>query len=272
MSRCSSTKSQDKLLSGKSAVITGSTSGIGLSIAKLFAKNGANILINGFGERSAIDQLVAELTAEYGVKVEYSAADLTKSSEAKQIVKDCVQQFGTIDILCNNAGIQHTSPIESFPEETYHKLISLHLNAPFFAMQEAIPHMRSRKWGRIINTASVHGIVASVNKAPYVSAKHAVVGLTKAVALETAGSGITVNSVAPGWVLTPLIHKQITDKAAELKISFEEAQAELLRAKMPSLQMVTEEQLAGVFLFLCSPAADQITGITLPVDGGWTSQ
>lgn len=272
MSRCSSTKSQDKLLSGKSAVITGSTSGIGLSIAKLFAKNGANILINGFGERSAIDKLVAELTAEYGVKVEYSAADLTKSSEAKQIVKDCVQQFGTIDILCNNAGIQHTSPIESFPEETYHKLISLHLNAPFFAMQEAIPHMRSRKWGRIINTASVHGIVASVNKAPYVSAKHAVVGLTKAVALETAGSGITVNSVAPGWVLTPLIHKQITDKAAELKISFEEAQAELLRAKMPSLQMVTEEQLAGVFLFLCSPAADQITGITLPVDGGWTSQ
>jgi len=260
------------VLAGKTAVITGSTSGIGLGFAQFFAKNGANVVLNGFGTDDEIAKLKQQLST-YGHGVKYIGADMQVPKQISDMVIEAEKQFGSVDILVNNAGIQHVSPIESFPESKWDQIISINLSAVFHGMKAVIPGMKKRGWGRIINVSSVHGLVGSVNKSAYVASKHGVVGMTKVVALELAGTGVTVNCVNPGWTLTALVQKQIDTKASEKKkISIEEATKQLLEEKQPSKQFVTLEQLAGVGLFLCTPAADQITGISIPVDGGWTSQ
>jgi len=261
-----------KFLKGKVALVTGSTSGIGLSIAKTMASRGANVMINGFGEPDSISTMVKEIEQEFGVSVAHNSADLTHPEQTRQMVEECLTRFGSVDILCNNAGLQHTSPVEQFPAEMWDKLIALHLSAPFHAIKTALPHMRKKNWGRIINTASVHGLVASVNKSAYVSAKHGLVGLTKAVALETAGSGITCNAIGPGWVLTPLVQKQIDDRAQKFGLTNEEATADLVKEKMPSKKMATSCHVAALVLYFCTDMADNITGQCYPIDGGWTIQ
>jgi 3-hydroxybutyrate dehydrogenase len=260
------------MLKGKVALVTGSTSGIGLAIARALAKEGADVMLNGFGEAQAIEKTRAGIEAEFGVKVSWSGADLSQPAAVTGLVEYAVRRLGSIDILCNNAGIQHTAIVERFPPEKWDAIIAINLSAAFHATRAALPHRRKKSWGRIVNTASVHGLVASVEKAGYVAAKHGLVGLTKVVALETAGSGITCNAFCPGFVLTDLIRAQIDAKAAKTGGDFEAGARELLSEKQPSKQFVTVEQLAAYILFLCSPAGDQITGTALPLDGGWTSQ
>jgi len=259
-------------LSNKVALVTGSTSGIGLGIARALAAAGANVMLNGFGDRGLIDKLVAEFGSQYKVRASYSAADMSKPAEIAAMVAQAARELGGVDILVNNAGIQHVAPVEEFPVEKWDAVIAINLSAAFHAIRAALPHMKARNWGRIINTASTHGLVASANKAAYVAAKHGILGLTKVVALETATSGITCNAICPGWVLTPLVQKQIDDRAAREKIPAERARVDLLREKQPSLEFATPEQIGAAALFLCSPAAAQIRGIALPVDGGWTAQ
>ena len=259
-------------LSNKVALVTGSTSGIGLGIARALAAAGANVMLNGFGDRGLIDKLVAEFGSQYKVRASYSAADMSKPAEIAAMVAQAARELGGVDILVNNAGIQHVAPVEEFPVEKWDAVIAINLSAAFHAIRAALPHMKARNWGRIINTASTHGLVASANKAAYVAAKHGILGLTKVVALETATSGITCNAICPGWVLTPLVQKQIDDRAAREKIPAERARVDLLREKQPSLEFATPEQMGAAALFLCSPAAAQIRGIALPVDGGWTAQ
>jgi 3-hydroxybutyrate dehydrogenase len=255
-------------LKGKTALVTGSTSGIGLGIARALAGSGADIVLNGFGERAAIDRLIAELKAEYKVNVGYSAADMSKPAE----VAAMISQAKRVDILVNNAGIQHTAPVEDFPAERWDAVIAINLSAAFHATRAALPQMKSRNWGRIVNIASAHGLVASAQKVAYVAAKHGLLGLTKVVALETATTGVTCNAICPGWVLTPLVQKQIDDRAANEKIPVERARTELLAEKQPSLEFATPEQIGAAAVFLCSEAAAQIRGVALPVDGGWTAQ
>jgi 3-hydroxybutyrate dehydrogenase len=259
-------------LPNKVALVTGSTSGIGLGIARTLATAGADVLLNGFGDPALIEKLLADLKSRYRVRAAHSPADMSKPAEIAGMVAQAARELGGVDILVNNAGIQHVSPVDEFPVEKWDAVIAINLSAAFHAIRAALPHMKARNWGRIINTASTHGLVASANKAAYVAAKHGILGLTKVVALETATSAITCNAICPGWVLTPLVQKQIDERAVREKISVETARTELLREKQPSLEFATPEQIGAAALFLCSQAAAQIRGIALPVDGGWTAQ
>ena len=260
------------MLKGKAAVVTGSTSGIGLGIARALAAQGTHVMLNGFGERKAIEALMAEFGSQYHVEVDYSAADMARPGQVTEMVEQCAARFGSIDILVNNAGIQHTAPVEEFPAEKWEQIVAINLSSAFYSIKAALPHMRRSGWGRIINVASAHGLVASATKAAYVAAKHGLVGLTKVVALETARSPITCNAICPGWVLTPLVQNQIDASAASAGISNEAAKAQLLSEKQPSLEFATPEQIGATAVFLCSSAADQIRGTCISVDGGWTAQ
>lgn len=261
-----------RALEGRVAIVTGSTSGIGQGIARALAAAGAGILLNGFGEAAAIERLRAGLAAEHGVAVGYSAADMRRPEEIATMVEQAIRELGRVDILVNNAGIQHVAPVHEFPVERWDAILAVNLSAAFHAIRAALPQMLERNWGRIVNIASVHGLVASVHKSAYVAAKHGLVGLTKVVALETATTGVTCNAICPGWVLTPLVEKQIDDRAAREGIPVERARHELLAEKQPSQEFVTPQQITGLVLFLCSEAAAQIRGQALAVDGGWTAQ
>jgi 3-hydroxybutyrate dehydrogenase len=260
------------MLKGKTALVTGSTSGIGLGIAQALAAQGANIVFNGFGEAAAIDRIQREVAAAHGVSTGYHGADMSKPAEIRAMMAFAAERFGAVDILVNNAGIQFVSPVESFPEDRWDAIIAINLCSSFHTIKAALPAMKARNWGRIINLASVHGLVASANKSAYVAAKHGVVGLTKSVALETAGTGVTCNAICPGWVLTPLVQKQIDDRAATLKVSADEARRGLLGEKQPSMEFVTPEQLGALAVFLCSDAGAQVRGAAWNVDGGWYAQ
>jgi 3-hydroxybutyrate dehydrogenase len=260
------------MLKGKNALITGSTSGIGLGMAKALAAQGCGIMLNGFGEAEAIERLRRDIATEHGVTVAYNRADMTRSAEIEALVADTVARLGGIDILINSAGIQHTAPVEAFPPEKWDAIIAINLSSSFHTIHHALPHMKAKGWGRIINIASVHGLVASVHKAAYVTAKHGLVGLTKVVALEAAGLGITCNAICPGWTRTELIEPQIIARAQALGVGIEEGGRNLLAEKQPSQQFVSIEQLGQLAVFLCSGAAAQITGAPIPVDGGWTAQ
>ena len=259
-------------LDGKSAIVTGSTSGIGLGIARTLAGAGANVMLNGFGDAAQIEALRSGLAHEFGVKVAYSGADISKREQVRAMVQAAVEALGSVDILVNNAGIQHTAPIDAFPDDRWDAIIAINLSSNFHTIKAVLPEMRRQDWGRIINIASVHGLVASTEKAAYVAAKHGVIGLTKVVALETATTGITCNAICPGWVLTPLVQKQIDDRAEREGISGKQAKAELLGEKQPSGEFATPEQMGALCVFLCSDAAAQIRGAALPVDGGWVAQ
>lgn len=258
-------------LKNKTAVVTGSTSGIGLGIARALAQAGANIVVNGFGDAKTIADVQAQL-ASLGVQTMYHGADLSKPAQIEDLVRGAESKFGRIDILVNNAGIQHVANIEDFPVEKWDAVIAINLSAAFHAIRLALPKMKQANWGRIVNIASAHGLVASTQKVAYVAAKHGIVGLTKVVALETATTGVTCNAICPGWVLTPLVQKQIDDRAAREHIPVETAKRELLAEKQPSLEFVTTEQLGALALFLCSDAAAQVRGAAWNVDGGWVAQ
>ena len=259
------------MLKGRAAVITGSTSGIGLGIAQALARQGASVMLNGFTDEETVQALKRELGA-LGVKVEYHPCDVTRPEQIDAMVEAAVSAFGSLDILVNNAGIQHVAPVEQFPLEKWDAVIATNMSSAFYGMRRAVPLMRRRGWGRIINTASVHGLVASAQKIAYVAAKHGVIGMTKVVALETAGSGVTCNSICPGWVLTPLVQKQIDQLAAKKGLNNAQASEDLLAEKQPSRQFVTPEQIGALAVFLCSDAAAQITGASYTLDGGWTAQ
>ncbi|MDO5087548.1 MAG: 3-hydroxybutyrate dehydrogenase [Comamonadaceae bacterium] len=255
-------------LKGKTALVTGSTSGIGLGIAQALARQGANIVMNGFGDAEAAQAQVAAL----GVAVQYHGADMSKPAEIEAMMRFAAEQFGGVDVLVNNAGIQHVAQVDDFPPEKWDAIIAINLSSAFHTTRLALPYMRKQNWGRIINIASVHGLVASAGKSAYVAAKHGIVGLTKTVALETATTGVTCNAICPGWVLTPLVQKQIDDRAAREGISVEAATKELLGEKEPSLQFTTPEQLGEMAVFFCSDAARNIRGQAWANDGGWTAQ
>lgn len=259
-------------LKGKTAIVTGSTSGIGEGIAKVLAAGGANIVFNGFGDKAQIDTLVAEVAKEHGVKTRYSAADMSKPDQVAAMVHDAEKEFGSVDILINNAGIQHTALIEDFPNEKWDAIIAINLSAAFHAIKAAMPGMKARGYGRIVNIASAHGLVASAQKVAYVAAKHGIIGMTKVVGLEAAQSGVTCNAICPGWVHTPLVQKQIEAKAKEKGCTVEQATHDLLGEKEPSMRFTTPEQLGGLALFLCSDAASNMTGTAISHDGGWTAQ
>jgi 3-hydroxybutyrate dehydrogenase len=259
-------------LSGKVALVTGSTSGIGLGIARAMAAAGADVMLNGFGEPAAIEALRKGLNEEFKVRAGYHGADLAKPGEVRRLVEQAIAQLGRVDVLVNNAGIQHVAPVEEFPDERWDAVMAVNLSASFHAIKAALPQMRRRGWGRIINIASAHGLVASANKVAYVATKHGLVGLTKVVALETAASGITCNAICPGWVLTPLVQKQIDELSRREKVPGEEAKRRLLAEKQPSGEFATPEQIGGLAVFLCSDAASQIRGASLSIDGGWTAQ
>jgi 3-hydroxybutyrate dehydrogenase len=256
------------MLTGKTALITGSTSGIGLGIARTMAMHGANIVLNGFGDVEAARRVVSEFDGQVG----YHPADMSKPDEIAAMVKYAEMEMGGIDILVNNAGIQHVAPIDEFPVERWDAVIAINLSSAFHTMRLALPAMKVRRWGRIINIASAHGLVASANKSAYVAAKHGLVGMTKAVALETATTAITCNAICPGWVLTPLVQKQVDARAVQDGVSNEEAKRRLLGEKQPSLQFTTPEQLGELAVFLSSPAGDNIRGAAINVDGGWLAQ
>jgi len=259
-------------LTGKNAVVTGSTSGIGLAIARAFANAGANVVINGFGAPADIEKERSAIETDYKVKALYSSADMTKPAEIADMVATGDKTLGSVDILVNNAGIQFVSPIEEFPIEKWDQIIAINLSAAFHTIRAAIPGMKARKWGRIINTASAHSQVASPFKAAYVTAKHGLVGLTKTVALEVATLGITANCISPGYVWTPLVEKQIPDTMKARGLTEEQVKQDVLLAAQPTKQFVTVEQVAALVLYLCSDAAAQITGANLSIDGGWTAQ
>ena len=259
-------------LKGKTAIITGSTSGIGLGIANALAGQGTDILLNGFGDATEIAKLREGLAATHGVRVSHSGADLSKPTGVYSMVEQALKELGRVDILVNNAGIQYTAPVHEFPAERWDAIIAINLSAVFHAIRAVLPQMLSRNWGRIINIASAHGLVASSHKAAYVAAKHGVLGLTKVVALETATTGVSCNAICPGWVLTPMVQKQIDDLAAQEGLAPDVAKMRLLGQKQPSREFATPEQLGGLAVFLCSEAAAQIRGAALPVDGGWTAQ
>ena len=254
-------------LQGKTAVVTGSTSGIGLGIARVLAKAGANIVLNGFGDAQAALVEIRRLSS----RVAHHPADLGEVAQIEALFAYAEDQFGAVDILVNNAGIQHVAPVEQFPIEAWDKIIALNLSAVFHASRLVLPGMRMRNWGRIVNIASVHGLVGSTGKAAYVAAKHGVVGLTKVIGLETAASHVTCNAICPGWVLTPLVQKQIDDRAAA-GIDPQQAQHDLLAEKQPSLAFVTPDHLGELVLFLCSEAGSQVRGAAWNVDGGWLAQ
>ncbi|RZT98203.1 3-hydroxybutyrate dehydrogenase [Rivibacter subsaxonicus] len=259
-------------LKGKTALVTGSTSGIGLGIALELAKQGANLVLNGFGDASAPQAEVSAAGAELGIKVGYHGADMSKPEQIEAMMAYAAAEFGGVDILVNNAGIQHVANVEDFPAAKWDAIIAINLSSAFHTTRLAIPAMRQKNWGRILNIASAHGLVASAGKSAYVASKHGIVGFTKAVALETATSGITVNAICPGWVLTPLVQKQIDDRATREGIPVAQAEKELLGEKQPSLQFTTPAQLGELAVFLCSAAAANIKGQAWAMDGGWTAQ
>ena len=261
-----------KPLSGKVAIVTGSTSGIGLGIAEGLAEVGCGVVMNGFGDAGEIEANRARIAGAHGVSVTYNGADMTEPDQIAGLIQAANADHGQVDILVNNAGIQHTAPIQSFPPETWEAILSINLSSSFYTIRHALPGMLERGWGRVINVASAHGLVASVEKSAYVAAKHGLIGLTKVVALETAGKGVTCNAICPGWVRTPLLDRQLDALAEEGGLSEEQAVAALLGKKQPSMQFATPAQIAGTALFLCSPAADQMTGASISVDGGWTAQ
>jgi 3-hydroxybutyrate dehydrogenase len=258
-------------LKGKVALVTGSTSGIGLGIAHALAAQGAAILMNGFGDLAAIEALRAGLAEQYGVAVGYSGADISKPAEIAAMVRQAEGELGGVDILVNNAGIQFTADIADFPDEQWERIIAINLSGAFYASKAAIPGMKSRGWGRIINIASAHGLVGSAQKSAYVAAKHGIIGLTKVSAIELANDGITVNAICPGWVLTPLVQKQIEARAAREGKSVEAVAGEFLAEKQPMLKFSTPEHIGAAAVFLCSEGAATITGIPLSVDGGWVA-
>jgi 3-hydroxybutyrate dehydrogenase len=260
------------LFAGKSAVITGSTSGIGLAIARAFAGGGMNVMLNGFGEPDEIEAIRAGIEQECGVKVLHSKADMTRPDEIAQMVENATRAFGQVDVLVNNAGIQHVEAIETFPPEKWDAIIAINLTAVFHGTRAVLGGMKQRGWGRIINMASVHGLVASPYKSAYNAAKHGVVGLTKTVALEAAESGVTVNAICPGYVLTPLVKRQIPEVAQMRGMTEDDVVSNVMLAVQPTRQFVTVEQVSALAVFLCSDAAASITGTSLPVDGGWTAQ
>jgi 3-hydroxybutyrate dehydrogenase len=259
-------------LSGKVALVTGSTSGIGLGIARALALSGAHVMLNGFGDKAAIDALVEDMRSEFEVQVRHSGADMSRPGEIAAMVSQAARDLGGVDILVNNAGIQHVAPVEDFPIDKWDAVIAINLSAAFHAIRAVLPYMKGRNWGRIVNIASTHGLVGSAHKAAYVASKHGLLGLTKVVALETATTGVTCNAICPGWVLTPLVQKQIDDLARRESLAPEAARARLLGEKQPSLEFATPEQIGTAALLLCSEAAAQVRGIALPVDGGWTAQ
>lgn len=260
------------MLKNKTALITGSTSGIGLGIAQSLAKQGAHIILNGFGDYAAVQAQIEQLGAAANIKVGYHGADMSKPADIESMMAYATQAFGGVDILVNNAGIQHVSPVEAFPTDKWDAIIAINLSSAFHTTRLAIPYMRANNWGRIINIASAHGLVASANKSAYVAAKHGIVGLTKSVALEVATTGITVNAICPGWVLTPLVQAQIDARAAKEGITVAQATKDLLGEKEPSLQFTTPEQLGELAVFMCSDAAKNVRGVAWANDGGWTAQ
>jgi 3-hydroxybutyrate dehydrogenase len=256
------------MLQGKTALVTGSTSGIGLGIAKALARQGANIVLNGFGDAEGPKAEVQAL----GVKVGHHGADMSKPADIADMMKFAAGEFGRVDILVNNAGIQHVALVEDFPPEKWDAIIAINLTSAFHTTRLALPGMKAAGWGRVINVASAHGLVASAQKSAYVASKHGIVGFTKSVALETATSGITCNAICPGWVLTPLVQKQIDDRAAREGIPVEKAKRDLLAEKEPSLQFTTPEELGELAVFFCSPAGNNVRGVAWNMDGGWVAQ
>jgi len=260
------------MLKGKSALVTGSTSGIGLAIARALAADGANITINGFGDKAAIEKERSGIEKDFGVKAAYSAADMTKPAEIADMVKTAEKTFGSLDVLVNNAGIQFVAPIEDFPIDKWDQILAINLSAAFHAIRAAVPGMKSRKWGRIISTASAHSLVASPFKSAYVTAKHGIAGLTKTVALELATFGVTCNCISPGYVWTPLVEKQIPDTMKARGMTEEQVKRDVLLAAQPTKEFVTVDEIASLAVYLCSDAAKSITGANLSIDGGWTAE
>src|SRR3954452_4889473 len=263
---------RERMLKGKSAIVTGSTSGIGLGIASALAAEGCNVVLNGFGDPSEIERLRAGLAEKYRVRALYVAADMAKPEEIRDLVAEAERQFGGVDILVNNAGIQHVAKIVDFPEERWNQVIAINLSAAFHTTKAALPGMIARGWGRIVNIASAHGLVASGEKAAYVTAKHGLIGLTKVTAIETANQGITCNAICPGWVLTPLVTQQIEARARAEGITVEQASTGMLRQKQPMLAFTTPEKIVAPAVFLCGEAASTITGAALSIDGVWVAQ
>lgn len=259
------------MLSGKSAIVTGSTSGIGLGIARGLAASGVNIMLNGFGNADEIEAIRSDLAGEHNIKVLYSPADMTKPQDIADMVTQAENEFGSVDIMVNNAGIQYVAPIEEFPIEKWDAILAINLSSAFHTTRLALPAMKKNSWGRVVNIASAHALVASPFKSAYVSAKHGIAGLTKTAALEVAEQGITVNAVCPGYVMTPLVEKQIPEQAKARGITEQQVISDVLLAAQPTKRFVTVEELAAVVTFLCTDNAKSITGITLPVDGGWTA-
>ncbi len=260
------------MLKGRRAVVTGSTSGIGLGIARALATQGASIMLNGFGEAQQIESLRSALAREFGVEVLFNGADLSKTEQCEALITDAESRLGGVDILVNNAGIQHVAPIQDFPAERWDAVIAINLSSAFHTIRCALPGMQQRGWGRLINIASVHGLVGSVNKVAYVAAKHGIVGLTKVVALENAESPITCNAICPGWVLTPLVQAQVDARAQANGVSVSEAERDLLLEKQPSARFTSVDHLGALTVFLCSDGAANITGAAMPVDGGWVAR
>ena len=260
------------MLSGKTALVTGSTSGIGLGIARALAEQGANIVFNGFGDAQQIEKLYTDIGAQFGVRTAYHNADMSKPAEIEAMIAFAGEKFGGVDVLVNNAGIQHVANVEDFPVDKWDAIIAINLTSAFHTSRLALPGMKRKNWGRIINLASVHGLVGSAQKSAYVAAKHGLVGFTKVTALETAKTGVTCNAICPGWVLTPLVQKQIDDRAAREGISTEVAKNELLGEKQPSGEFVTPEELGALAVFFCSAAGNQVRGVAWNMDGGWAAE
>ena len=263
---------KSSMLSGKTALVTGSTSGIGLGIARSLAEQGANIVFNGFGDAQQIEKLYTDVGAEFGVQTAYHNADMSKPAEIEAMMKFATDKFGGVDILVNNAGIQHVATVDEFPPEKWDAIIAINLTSAFHTTRLALPGMKQKGWGRVINLASVHGLVGSAGKSAYVAAKHGLVGFTKVTALELASTGVTCNAICPGWVLTPLVQKQVDDRAARDGLSNDQAKKALLLEKQPSGEFVTPAELGALAVFFCSPAGDQVRGVAWNMDGGWAAQ